>query len=102
MDIRRIRTFVAVADQGTVSRAALHLRTAQPVLSRHIGDLERELGLKLFDRVGRRLFLTAEGGELLVNCRGLLIHVSSIADQAQLLCRGGAGVLKVAAPSIII
>ena len=51
MDLRHVRTFVTVAELGTVSKAALHLRVAQPALSRQISDLEEELGLKLFDRV---------------------------------------------------
>jgi len=61
---------VAVAELG------LRLRIAQPALSRHIIDLERELGLRLFDRVGRRLLLTGEGEQLLTGCRQ---------------CRNGAG-----------
>ena len=46
MDLRHVRTFVTVAELGTVSKAALRLRIAQPALSRHIADLEQELGLK--------------------------------------------------------
>ena len=102
MDLRRLRTFVIVADQGTVSRAALQLRITQPALSRRISDLERELGLKLFDRVGRRLLLTADGEQLLANCRTALGYVGSVTEQAALLRSGGSGMLKVAAPSIII
>ena len=79
MDLRRVRTFVTVADLGTVSRAALHLRVAQPALSRQISELEQELGLKLFDRVGRRLKLTSDGEQLLGDCRGLLNVVSAVA-----------------------
>ncbi|MGH8772507.1 MAG: LysR family transcriptional regulator, partial [Burkholderiales bacterium] len=45
MDLRRTRTFVTVAELGTVSKAALHLRIAQPALSRQISELERELDL---------------------------------------------------------
>ena len=59
MDLRRLRTFVAVAELGTVSKAALHLRISQSALSRQISDLEQELRVRLFDRVGRRLALTA-------------------------------------------
>ena len=62
MDLRQVRTFLAVADLGTVSRAAEQLHITQPALSRQIAALQQELGVKLFDRVGRRLLLTTEGG----------------------------------------
>jgi DNA-binding transcriptional LysR family regulator len=48
MDLKRLRTFVAVAELGTVSKAALRLRISQPALSRQINDLEQEFGLRLF------------------------------------------------------
>ena len=102
MDLRHARTFVTVAELGTVSKAALHLRIAQPALSRQIGNLEQELGLKLFDRMGRRLVLTGEGEQLLGDCRALLSHASALGERAQLLRRGDTGVLKVAtSPQII-
>ena len=97
MDLRHARTFVTVADLGTVSKAAVRLHIAQPALSRQISDLEQELGLKLFDRLGRRLVLTGEGEQLLGDCRGLLNCASSIGERAQQLRRGDAGILKVAA-----
>ena len=97
MDLRRARTFVTVAELGTVSKAALHLRVAQPALSRQIGELQREFGFKLFDRVGRGLVLTGEGEQLLVDCRRLLNDAEAIGERAQLLRRGDTGVLKVAA-----
>src|SRR5262245_48486651 len=99
MDLRHTRTFVTVAELGTVSKAALRLRIAQPALSRQINDLEQELGFKLFDRVGGRLLLTGEGEQLLSYCRGLLNYASAVGEQAQLLRRGDTGVLKVAASS---
>jgi DNA-binding transcriptional LysR family regulator len=91
MDLRHIRTFVNVAELGTVSKAAQRLRIAQPALSRHIGDLEQELGLKLFDRVGRRLLLTGEGEPLLSDCRGLLNYATGVGERAQDLRRGDIG-----------
>jgi DNA-binding transcriptional LysR family regulator len=97
MDLRHARTFVTVAELGTVSKAALRLRIAQPALSRQISELEQNLGLKLFDRVGRRLRLTGEGEQLLSDCRGLLNYASAVGERAQLLRRGDTGVLKVAA-----
>lgn len=97
MDLRHVRTFVAVAELGTVSKAALRLHIAQPALSRQITALEQEFGLKLFDRVGRRLVLTGEGEQLLDDCRGLLNFIGAIGERAQSLQHGDTGVLKVAA-----
>src|SRR3954469_2566255 len=98
MDLKRLRTFVAVADLGTVSRAALRLRISQSALSRQISDLEYECGFKLFDRIGRRLFLTTRGEQLLGDCRGVLGQMSSLGERIELLKRGDSGLLKVTAP----
>jgi len=95
MDLRHVRTFVTVAELGTVSSAALRLRTAQPALSRQIGDFENELNVKLFDRVGRRLVLTSAGEQLLNDCRGLLNCATAIGERAQLLRNGDSGTLRV-------
>jgi DNA-binding transcriptional LysR family regulator len=96
MDLRRVRTFVTVAELGTVSKAALRLQIAQPALSRQLIDLEQELGLRLFDRVGRRLLLTGEGEQLLSGCRVLLNSANAVTEQAQLLRQGDTGVLRIA------
>ncbi len=88
MDLRHARTFVTVAELGTVSKAALTLRVA---LSRRISDIEQELGLKLFDRVGRRLLLTSDGEQLLGDCRNLLNYASAVGQRAQVLRRGDSG-----------
>lgn len=96
MDLRHARTFVTVAELGTVSKAALHLRIAQPALSRQLLTLEHELGLRLFDRIGRRLLLTGEGEQLLSACRALLASASAVTEHAELLRRGDTGILKIA------
>jgi DNA-binding transcriptional LysR family regulator len=96
MNLRQALTFLTVAELGTVSKAALRLRVAQPALSRQIVALEQELGLRLFDRVGRRLLLTGEGEQLIAGCRLLLNSASAVREQAQLLREGDTGVLKVA------
>jgi DNA-binding transcriptional LysR family regulator len=102
MHLRYAQTFVTVVELGTVSKAAMRLRIAQPALSRQISALEHELGLKLFDRVASRLVLTGEGEQLLGDCRALLNYASAVAERAQLLRRGDRGVLKVAtSPQII-
>jgi LysR family nitrogen assimilation transcriptional regulator len=97
MDLRQARTFVTVAELGTISRAAQHLRIAQPALSRQIQNLERELGLKLFDRVGGRLSLTGQGEQLLGDCRDLLVQASAVRERAKLLRHEDSGILRVAA-----
>jgi DNA-binding transcriptional LysR family regulator len=102
MDLRRLRTFVTVAEQGSVSKAALRLHISQPGLSRQIQELQQELGLRLFNRVGRRLVLTTEGEQLLGSCRNLLSQANSLSEQAELLKRGDAGSLRVGASPIQI
>jgi DNA-binding transcriptional LysR family regulator len=97
IDLKRLQTFVTVSEQGTVSKAALLLRITQPALSRQLRDLQDELGIKLFERVGRRLLLTGEGDQFLADCRSLLTHAASIRERAQSLRGGDTGVLKVAA-----
>jgi DNA-binding transcriptional LysR family regulator len=102
MNFRHARTLVTVVELGTVSKAATRLRIAQPALSRQISAFEQELGLKLFDRVGSRLVLTGAGEQILSDCRALLSYADALAERAQLLRRGDAGVLKVAtSPQII-
>src|SRR5215211_2839759 len=76
----------------------MRLRISQSALSRQIADLEYECGFKLFDRIGRRLFLTTRGDQLLADCRGVLAQMGSLAERVELLKRGDSGVLKVAAP----
>jgi DNA-binding transcriptional LysR family regulator len=66
MEIRHLRTFQAVADQLSFHRAAESLHYAQSTVSAHIQGLEEELGLRLFERLGRRILLT-EAGEGLLN-----------------------------------
>jgi DNA-binding transcriptional LysR family regulator len=102
MDFREVQTFVAVADFGTVSKASERLHITQPALSRQIANLESDLGLKLFDRIGRRLLLTNEGAQLLKDCRGLLNYSRAVREQAEGLKRGDAGVLRVSASPHLI
>lgn len=102
MELRQIRTFVTVAQLGTVSRAASRLHVAQPALSRQIAALEDQLRLKLFDRLGRRLVLTAEGEQLLNDCRGVLNSAEALSEHAEVLLKGDVGVLRVSASPHLI
>lgn len=64
MDIRQIRHFLAVVDTGSFTKAAEALLVAQPSLSQTVKGLERELGVTLFHRIGRRVTLSEAGREL--------------------------------------
>lgn len=68
-DWNHIRAFLATAETGSLSAAARQLGLTQPTLSRQISALEDHLNLLLFDRIGRRLELTASGLELLEHSR---------------------------------
>lgn len=80
MDIRQLRAIVTVVDHGGVTRAAAELHVAQPSLSQTIRALERELGVDLFHRVGRRLVLSAAGEALLGPARQVLRDVETAAS----------------------
>ncbi len=102
MDLKQLKTFVTVAEHGTVSRAAAVLHVTQPALSRQIRSLEEQLGFPLFEREGRRLILSPRGEQLLGDCRGILACVRSLGERAQALRRGDLKVLKVAASALTI
>jgi len=72
MELRHLRYFVAVAEEGSFLRAAGRLRVAQPALSKQIRDLEREVGVKLFERLPRGARVTRAGEQFLSNARSAL------------------------------
>jgi LysR family carnitine catabolism transcriptional activator len=69
--------FLAVVDHGTFTRAAAASYVSQPALSQAIRELERELGTRLFDRVGRGVRLTAAGAALVTPARQTLRDVEA-------------------------
>jgi LysR family cyn operon transcriptional activator len=97
LEFRHLRYFVAVAEARSFSRAAARLNVTQPALSRQIRDLESELGLRLFDRAGRRVRVTPQGEDLLRRSRDTLADVQALRDRARSLEEGRAGLLRVGA-----
>lgn len=72
MEFAALQAFVEVADHGSFSEAAEALFLTQPAVSKRIAQLEAELGARLFDRIGRRVSLTATGSALLPRARRLI------------------------------
>jgi LysR family cyn operon transcriptional activator len=95
MNLRHLRTFIAVVDASGVARAAARLNMTQPTATRQIEALEAEFGVPLFDRIGRRVHLTSEGEDLLVRGRRLLAEADALSERASALKRGEIGLLRI-------
>jgi DNA-binding transcriptional LysR family regulator len=78
LDMRKLRYFVAVAEELNFGRAAERLHIAQPVLSRQIRSFESELGVQLFVRSSRGTHLTRAGSQLLQDARFLLAESKAL------------------------
>ena len=78
MDIRQLRAVLAIVDCGGVTRAAEELHVAQPSLSQTLRSLEREVGVELFHRVGRRLVLSAAGAALIPPARQVVRDLATV------------------------
>lgn len=96
MELRKLRYFVATAEEGNVRRAAGRLRVTQPSLSEQIHELERQLGVLLFDRLPRGIRLTQAGTIFLAEARQVLARLEQAFDQARRAGRGEVGLLRVA------
>jgi LysR family transcriptional regulator, cyn operon transcriptional activator len=102
MNLRFLRTFVAIADNSGFARAAARLNLTQSAASRQIQALEDELGVRLFARIGRSVRLTPEGEDLLVRSRQLLFDADALGQRASALKAGEVGVLRVGATPQVI
>ncbi len=78
MDISALQAFLAVAEAGSFSRAAERIYLTQPAISKRIAALEREIGARLFDRIGRGIHLTPAGAALLSRARALLKELEDV------------------------
>lgn len=87
-DLRSARYFVAVAEELHFGRAAERLRMSQPPLSQAIRQLERDVGVLLFERTNRRVALTVAGEAFLVECRDLLRHAEIVVETPRLAAAG--------------
>ena len=95
-ELRQLRTFAAVAQRRSFTRAADDLHIAQLAVSQQIKALERSLGVTLLRRTPRRVELTAEGEVFLAECRRVLAAADRAARRVQAAARGEAGTLRLA------
>jgi DNA-binding transcriptional LysR family regulator len=95
MDLRRLRYFIAVAEEGHITRAAERLKMQQPPLSRQIALMERELKVQLFRRLSRGVELTNAGAALFREAGAILAHVDRALDTTRRTARGEQGTLCV-------
>lgn len=102
MELRTLRYFVAVVETGSVSAAAEQVHVTQPVVSRQLQTLERRLGVRLFDRGGGRLRLSAAGRELLPRAREVLARADAVEQAARRLATGHLERVAISAPSTTV
>lgn len=96
MELRQLAYFEVIAAESHFGRASQRLAVAQPALTRQIQQLERELGVQLFDRSHRRIQLTDAGQAFLIEARELLAKAEQAKDSARRAARGETGRLTVA------
>jgi len=95
MELRHLRYFVAVAEEGHVTRAAERLGMQQPPLSQRIRALERELDVRLFRRRPRGVELTDAGSTLLAEARAILARIDHASAATKRAARGELGRIAV-------
>jgi LysR family transcriptional regulator, transcriptional activator of the cysJI operon len=95
MTIRNLEIFVKVADLGNMTAAAQSLYIAQPTVSQAISEIESHYGIKLFDRLAKRLYITESGKQLLSYAR----HIIALDEEMELAMKDPekSGILKVGA-----
>src|SRR5688572_29175705 len=102
LELRMLSFFLAVAEAGSVSRAATELRIAQPSLSRQLRGLEAELQVDLFHRGPTGVRLTAAGSRLLPMAQDLVARAEAAEGQMRAVADGTRIRLRVVAPATTV
>ncbi|MGE9271553.1 MAG: LysR family transcriptional regulator [Verrucomicrobiales bacterium] len=97
-DLRQLRAFVAVADEGSFTLAAKKLFLTQSAISHSMRALEDSLGCRLLSRLGKKTVLTEEGAVFLKRCRAVLSELEQAGRELDGLKRWGQSRIRIGAP----
>ena len=98
--MQNLRYFAIVAKLENVSKTAELMHTSQSAVSKNILALEEELGLKLFDRLGKRLVLNDAGRRFLQSCERILEETETVTKDLRHLTVGGDNIIRICASNI--
>ena len=101
MDIRKLKQFMAIADTGSLSRAAERLRVAQPALSLAVKALEADLSVRLVDRHARGVTLTEAGKTLADQARIILRELERTEELVRARAENPGGTVTIAVPGLL-
>lgn len=100
MELRELEYFIAIARVGNITHAAQQLYVSQPTLTKYLQRLERDLGLPLFERTGRRLLLTHAGERYLARAQEMLNIKRALDAELADIRREDAGEFRVGMPPV--
>jgi DNA-binding transcriptional LysR family regulator len=93
--LERMRTFVRVAERGSLSAVARELRVGQSTVTRHLRELEEAVGAPLLSRTTRRVTVTEEGGRYYTNSVQILRLVEQAGDEVRRIRGASAGTIRI-------
>ncbi|WP_066254448.1 LysR family transcriptional regulator [Neobacillus drentensis] len=95
MDIRHLKYFITIVEEGTISQAAKRLNMAQPPLSQQLKQLEDELGVTLFERHTRKMIITEEGILFYQRAKEIMELITGTIEEVKELSEGTKGTLSI-------
>jgi LysR family transcriptional regulator, regulator for metE and metH len=96
LETRHLRLVVAIADHGSLTRAGNQLHLTQSALSHQLADLEAQLGVRLFDRLGKRMEPTLAGERLIMRARVALQQLREMEHEVKQVASGREAVVRLA------
>ena len=80
MDLKNLHTFYTIIKEGSFSKAAKKLNYTQSTITFHVGQLEKELDVQLFEKIGRRMVLTKAGEQLIPYVEDVILSVHKMEE----------------------